>query len=203
MVMSEWEKMLAGQSYLSTDAEIIARRKHGKTLCDTLNNLQPNDAVEMAELYMQIFGRCGNGLWLITPVYFTYGCNIEIGNDTFVNMNCTFLDSGPIKIGNRCLIGPDVKIYTSSHPVMPERHWRDEQDQLHITNFTLPVRIGNNVWVGGGAILCPGVAIGDNSVIAAGSVVNKSIPTNVLAAGNACCVRRGISLDYIIASPIL
>ena len=195
IVMTEWDKMLAGQPYLSTDADMIARRRCGKALCDALNSLDANDDAGRAALCQQMLGHCGERLWLLTPFYFTYGCNIEIGDDTFINMNCTFLDSGRITIGERCLIGPDVKIYTSSHPVQPQRHWRDACGVLHIENFALPVAIGNNVWIGGGAILCPGVIIGDNSVIAAGSIVNKSIPANVLAAGNPCCVRRDISLD--------
>ncbi len=195
MAMTEWEKMLAGHSYLSTDPEVLERRSRGKALCDALNRLDADDDAGRAALCKALLGRCGDGLWLLTPFYFTYGCNIEIGSDTFINMNCTFLDSGRIKVGDRCLIGPDVKIYTSSHPVGPVRHWRDENDALHITNFTLPVAIGNNVWIGGGVIVCPGVTIGDNSVIAAGSVVNASVPANVMAAGNPCRVKRSIAED--------
>lgn len=191
--MTEWEKMLTGQPYLSTDADVMTRRKRGKVLCDALNRLEPDDDAQRAELCRQLLGCCGERLWLLTPFYFTYGCNIEIGNDTFINMNCTFLDSGRILIGDRCLIGPDVKIYTSSHPTQAERHWTDADGVLRITNFTQPITVGNNVWIGGGAILCPGVEIGSNSVIAAGSVVNQSIPANVMAAGNPCRVKHALS----------
>lgn len=188
--MTEWQKMIAGEQYLSSDPELMRRRNTAKRMERELDAVNPEDFEARTKLLRQLLGKCGDRLWLLLPFRFTYGCNISLGDDTFVNMNCTFLDSGLITIGNRCLIGPDVKIYTSSHPLGPQRHWADEKGSLHITNFTLPVTIGNNVWIGGGTILCPGISIGDNSVIAAGSVVNRSIPANVMAAGNPCRVKR-------------
>lgn len=190
--MTEWEKMIAGEQYLSSDAEIMQRRNAGRRLCAEINALDADDFEGRTALLQNTLGRCGERLWLLQPFYFTYGCNISIGDDSFVNMNCTFLDSGLITIGDRCLIGPDVKIYTSSHPVTPERHWEGKDGKLHITNFALPVTIGNNVWIGGGAILCPGVTIGDDCVIGAGSVVTHSLPAGVLAAGNPCTVKRSV-----------
>lgn len=190
--MTEWEKMVNGERYLSSEPEIMRRRNAGRLLCARINALDPDDFEGRAALLRQAFGGCGERLWLLQPFYFTYGCNIFIGDNSFINMNCTFLDSGLITIGDRCLIGPDVKIYTSSHPTTPERHWADENGTLHITNFALPVTIGNNVWIGGGAILCPGVTIGDDCVIGAGSVVTRSLPAGVLAAGNPCTVKRNV-----------
>lgn len=190
--MTEWEKMLSGERYISTVPEVMEKRDIGRRRNAALNALEADDYAGRTALLQQTLGYCGERLWLLQPFFFTYGCNISIGNDTFINMNCTFLDSGHITVGERCLIGPDVKIYTSSHPTAPPRHFTDENGRLQIINFTRPVTIGNNVWIGGGTVICPGVSIGDNCVIAAGSVVTKDIPADTMAAGNPCRVKKSL-----------
>ena len=128
-----------------------------------------------------------------TPFHCDYGKNIFLGNDVIINMNCTFVDNKPIRIGNRVLIASNVQIYTSSHPILPQERlvpdWRERRTTFFRT-FARPIEIKDNVWIGGGCILLPGVTIGENSVIGAGSVVTSSVPGNCVAVGNPCRVIR-------------
>lgn len=128
-----------------------------------------------------------------TPFYCDYGSNIFIGNDVIININCTFVDNRPIYIGNQVLIASNVQVYTATHPVLPQERyvsgWKDKKTDYYRT-YASPVEIKDNVWIGGGSIILPGVTIGENSVIGAGSVVNRSIPANCVAVGNPCKVIR-------------
>lgn len=138
-----------------------------------------------------MFGSCGENARVNQPVWVDYGCNISLGTNSLINMNCTLLDTGRITIGDNTLIGPDVKIYTAVHPLSADEHiYIDETGKTAIRTKTVPVSIGNNVWIGGGTIILPGVTIGDNTVIGAGSVVIKSIPSNVVACGNPCTIKK-------------
>ena len=140
-----------------------------------------------------IFGKCGDHVRVNQPLLVDYGCNISVGNNCLINMNCTISDTGKITIGDNTLIGPDVKIYTAVHSIKAEeRRAVDEHGNAYIVTKTKPVIIGSNVWIGGGVVILPGVEIGDNTVIGAGSVVAKSIPANVVAYGNPCRVARKI-----------
>ncbi len=133
-----------------------------------------------------------------TPFHCDYGKNIFLGNNVIINMNCTFVDNQPIRIGDNVLIASNVQLYTSSHPVLPEERlvpdWKERQTTFFRT-YARPIEIKNNVWIGGGCILLAGVTIGENSVIGAGSVVNRSIPPNCVAAGNPCKVIRYFDAD--------
>lgn len=123
------------------------------------------------------------------PFYVDYGSNISLGDNGLINLNCTLLDTGEITIGNNTLIGPDVKIYTATHPKNGiDRFWR-EDGVCAVKTMTSPVHIGDYVWIGGGAVILPGVTIGNNVVIGAGSVVKSSIPDNAIACGNPCTVK--------------
>lgn len=181
---SEFEKMKNGEEYFSRDPYILNMRNRGFALMQKLNASEPTDVENRKQLCNEIFGKVGNNFWISPPFYFTYGKNIIIGDDVFINMNCTFLDSGIIEIGNDTLIGPDVKIYTSCHPTDSNRHVLDNEGNKQIYNYTKKIRIGNNVWIGGGSIILGGVSIGDNSVVGAGSVVNRDVPKNVVVVGN-------------------
>lgn len=151
------------------------------------------DTKKRTEILRELLGSVGENVAIDTPFHCDYGKNIFVGNDVIINMNCTFVDNKPIRIGDRVLIASNVQIYTSSHPVLPNERlvpdWK-ERGTAFFTTYARPIRIENNVWIGGGCILLPGVTIGENSVIGAGSVVNRSIPSNCVAAGNPCRVIR-------------
>jgi Acetyltransferase (isoleucine patch superfamily) len=149
-------------------------------------------------LLRQLLGGIGENVAIDTPFHCDYGKNIFLGNNVIINMNCTFVDNQPIRIGDNVLIASNVQLYTSSHPVLPEERlvpdWKERQTTFFRT-YARPIEIKNNVWIGGGWILLAGVTIGENSVIGAGSVVNRSIPPNCVAAGNPCKVIRYFDAD--------
>ena len=151
------------------------------------------DTDKRAEILQELLGNVGENVAIDTPFHCDYGKNIFLGNDVIINMNCTFVDNKPIRIGDRVLIASNVQIYTSSHPVLPQERlvpdWK-ERGTTFFRTYARPVEIKNNVWIGGGCILLPGVTIGENSVIGAGSVVNRSIPPNCVAVGNPCQIIR-------------
>ena len=125
------------------------------------------------------------------PVYVDYGYNIQLADNSFINMHCTLLDTAPIIIGENTLIGPDVKIYTAVHALDgAERFWLEEDGTAAVKTQAAPVKIGSFTWIGGGSVILPGVTIGDNAVIGAGSVVTQSIPDNAVACGNPCKIRK-------------
>lgn len=151
------------------------------------------DVATKRALLEELFGQIGERVAVDIPFHCDYGKNIFIGSDVIINMNCTFVDNRPIRIGNRVLIASNVQIYTASHPVLPEERfnadWKETQKPFFRT-YAQPVTIEDGAWIGGGAILLPGVTIGENSVVGAGSVVTSSIPPNCVAVGNPCRVIR-------------
>ena len=156
--------------------------------------LSDYDDIEKRTAILQgLLGSIGENVAIDTPFHCDYGKNIFLGNDVIINMNCTFVDNKPIRIGNRVLIASNVQIYTSSHPILPQERlvpdWRERRTTFFRT-FARPIEIKDNVWIGGGCILLPGVTIGENSVIGAGSVVTSSVPGNCVAVGNPCRVIR-------------
>ena len=189
--MTEKDKMLGGEFYDTRDLELRRLSNNAKDLMRIYNSL-PAENIELRnQIIHLLFGSCGENARVNQPIWVDYGCNISLGANSLINMNCTFLDTGRITIGDNTLIGPDVKIYTAVHPVSAEKRiYTDEIGRSAIRTQTAPVVIGNNVWIGGGAIILPGVTIGDNTVIGAGSVVTKSIPANAVACGNPCTVKK-------------
>lgn len=147
------------------------------------------DTEKRTSIFRELLGGIGENVAIDTPFHCDYGKNIFLGNDVIVNMNCTFVDNKTIRIGDRVLIASNVQIYTSSHPVLPQERfvpdWRERQTTFFRT-YARPIEIESNVWIGGGCILLPGVTIGKNSVIGAGSVVTRPIPPNCAAVGNPC-----------------
>lgn len=190
--MTEKEKMLAGELYDCGDPELLELWHKGKNLAREYNSLDSFDMNSKNEILKKLLGSTGSNVWITAPFYVDYGCNIHLGNNCEINMNCTFLDDNKISIGDNALIAPNVQIYTAYHPT----HYADRFHQSADGSFdfckteTAPVTIGNNVWIGGGAIILPGVTIGDNVVIGAGSVVTKNIPSNTIAYGNPCQVKQ-------------
>ncbi|WP_047244802.1 sugar O-acetyltransferase [Maribacter thermophilus] len=190
--MTEKEKMLRGEYYNSRDTELLAMYHNARRLLKEYNNLDSDQGEERERILSDLFGKKGSGVWVEIPFFCDYGTNIHIGENTFVNTNCMFLDNNRITIGKNGLIAPYVQIYTASHPLKAsERIVEKDGGSAYLTS-SKPVVIGDNVWIGGNAIICPGVTIGDNVTIGSGSVVVKDLPDNVLAMGNPCKVVRNI-----------
>lgn len=188
--MTEREKMLAGELYDCGDTELLCQWHKAKDLTKEYNNLKSDDNINKERILTELLGGKGKNIWITAPFYADYGNNIYFGNNCEVNMNCTFLDDNEIIIGDNALIAPNVQIYTAFHPTNAKDRFEEKTDDgfSFCKTITSPVKIGNDVWIGGGSIILPGVIIGDNVTIGAGSVVTKSIPSNTIAYGNPCCV---------------
>lgn len=184
--MTEKEKMLAGQLYDPGEEELCRERALAKKICWEYNRLSPDDREGQVALMKQLLGQAGEQFHIEAPFYCDYGRYIRIGENFYANHNCVILDGGGVEIGDFVLLAPNVGIYTAGHPLDAER--RDAG-----LEYAYPVKIGNHVWVGGGVSILPGVEIGDYTVIGAESVVTKSLPANVLAAGNPCRVIRELT----------
>ena len=186
--MTEKEKMLQGAIYDCGDKELINRWHLAKKLQQEYNNTLSTDRKRLNEILSELLGSKGENIWITAPFFVDYGENIHLGEHVEINMNCVFLDCNKIEIGNYSGIGPGVHIYTVFHPIRANERLGER------SNFwksqTAPVKIGKNVWIGGGSILLPGITIGDNTTIGAGSIVTKDIPENVLALGNPCRIIR-------------
>ncbi|MEO8352582.1 MAG: sugar O-acetyltransferase [Chthoniobacteraceae bacterium] len=179
---SEKEKMLAGELYDPLNPILCAERRRARDLCQALNQTADAQEKERTALLRDLFGT-ESDVWIQPPFYCDYGTNIRLGKKVFFNFNCVVLDVMEVVIGDNVLFAPAVQIYTATHPISAaqRRTWLE---------FARPIEIGSDVWVGGGAIICPGVKIGSGTVIGAGSVVTKDIPSGVIAAGNPCRVLR-------------
>jgi maltose O-acetyltransferase len=182
--LTEREKMLAGDLYDPLDAELVAGRGRARDLCQALNATAEAGQAERRRILRELFGQGGDSVWMQPPFYCDYGSNIELGERVFFNFNCVVLDVCRVRIGSFTLFGPAVQIYTPLHPLDAELRRKQE--------FGKPVEIGPDVWVGGGAIILPGVTIGARAVIGAGSVVTRDVPAGMFAAGNPCRVVRAV-----------
>jgi maltose O-acetyltransferase len=182
---TENEKMLAGELYDPLDPELVRARERARDLCQDLNVTREKDQDARRRIVKELFGTGGESVWMQPPFFCDYGSNIQLGERVFFNFNCVILDVCQVKIGDFTLFGPAVQIYTATHPMNSELRRKQE--------FGKPIEIGSDVWVGGGAIICPGVKIGSKTVIGAGSVVTRDIPDGVFAAGNPCRVVREIT----------
>jgi maltose O-acetyltransferase len=182
---SERDKMLAGELYDPLDRELVAARDRARDLCQALNATREAQREERRRIVRELLGAGGDSVWIQPPFFCDYGSNILLGERVFFNFNCIVLDVCQVTIGDYTLFGPAVQVYTAMHPMNAERRRKQE--------FAKPIEIGSDVWVGGGAIICPGVRIGSRSVIGAGSVVTRDIPEGVFAAGNPCRMIREIS----------
>ena len=179
---TEREKMLAGELYDPLDAELSMMRTRARDLCAELALTREAQEPERRRLLSALFASGGDTAWIQPPFHCDYGANIHLGEKVFFNLGCVVLDVCEVRIGSFTLFGPGVQIYAATHPM----------DALlrRTRELGKPVDVGADVWVGGGAILCPGVSIGARSVIGAGSVVTRDIPADVVAAGNPCRVLR-------------
>ena len=181
---TEWEKMLKGELYDPFDPELVRARNRARDLCQGLNATREEQQEERRRILRELFGRGGDTVWMQPPFFCDYGTNIELGERVFFNFNCVVLDVCRVRIGDYTLFGPGVQILTPMHPMNAELRRCEE--------YGKPIEIGADVWVGGGALILPGVRIGSRAVIGAGSVVTRDVPDGVFAAGNPCRVIGGI-----------
>ncbi|SCF86419.1 sugar O-acetyltransferase [Streptomyces sp. Ncost-T10-10d] len=179
------ERMLAGDLYIADDPDIATSQQRAVRLAARYQAAYAEDTEAARSVVAELIGDLGVGAHIRPPLFVDYGAHITVGQDTFINYNLTALDVAPITIGRDCQIGPNVQLLTPTHPVEPQ----PRRDKLEAAK---PITIGDNVWLGGGAIVLAGVSIGDNSVIGAGAVVTKDIPANVVAVGNPARVIRSI-----------
>ncbi|PGZ20166.1 MULTISPECIES: maltose acetyltransferase domain-containing protein [Bacillus cereus group] len=185
---TEKEKMLAGEMYIPDDAELVADRVKARRLTCLYNESIEKGDQQCFSLLEQLLGSSADGKPHINADFrCDYGYNIHVGKNFFANFNCVILDVCEVKIGDNCMMAPGVHIYTATHPLHPvERNSGKE--------YGKPVKIGDNVWIGGGAIINPGISIGDNVVIASGSVVTKDVPYNVVIGGNPAKIIKKLDL---------
>ena len=180
---TEKQKMLAGEMYLANDPQLVAERLRARDCCQALNTLPASapDAARTAAT-QALFGASTNAQ-VTPPFHCDYGTNIALGANVYFNFNCVVLDVAPVTIGDNVMFGPAVQVYTATHPL-------DADARRSGREFAKPIAIGDDAWIGGGAILCPGVTIGARAVVGAGSVVTRDIPADTFAAGNPCRVIR-------------
>ena len=184
--MTTRELMKSTKVYCSSDPELVDEQLHCLDRLYDFNMTRPLEMEKRMAILKEIIGSMGENCYIEPPLHANWGCNTHLGKNVYANFNLTLVDDNDIFIGDDVLIGPNVVIATAGHPVAPELRRK-------VAQFNIPVRIGNNVWIGAGAIILPGVTIGDNSVIGAGSIVTKDIPHDVVAVGNPCRILREIS----------
>ena len=185
--MTQAERMKKGLLYLPLDEEILKVQLDAQELLYDYNRTRPHETEKRRELLKKMFGEIGENCYIEPPLYANWGVkNCRFGSNIYANYGLTLVDDEEISVGDNTMIGPGVVISSAGHPVLPELREKGYQ-------YNLPVRIGRNCWIGSGTIINPGVSVGDNTVIGAGSVVTKDIPANVVAVGAPCRVMREIS----------
>ncbi len=181
MDKTEREKMMAGVLYKASDEELVLMRKSARRLLEAYNASTVDEPEKRNDMLIRLFAKVGRSTEIEPPFYCDYGSNIHAGDGLYMNFGCVVLDCNKVDIGDKVLFGPYVQVYTAYHPTDPDIR----RSGLELAS---PVTIGNNVWIGGGAIICSGVKIGDNTTIGAGSIVTRDVPPGVVAAGNPCRV---------------
>ncbi|MDQ0112138.1 sugar O-acetyltransferase [Paenibacillus harenae] len=169
--------MISGELYNAGDATLINDRLSARRLTRLFNQTNETEDIRRMELLKQLFGSTGSNLYVEPTFRCDYGYNIHVGDNFYANFDCVFLDVCEIRIGDNCIIAPGVHIYTATHPL-------DARERITGAEYGKPVTIGDNVWIGGRAVINPGVTIGHNAVIASGAVVTKDVPDNVVVGGN-------------------
>ncbi len=174
---TEKEKMLCGELYLASDEELRRERRHARMLTRLYNQTEETDIETRLTLLKQLLGSQGEHAYIEPPFHCDYGSNIFVGENFYANFDCVILDVCRVSIGKNCLMGPGVHIYTATHPI-------DAQERAKGAEYGRPVTIGDNAWIGGRAVINPGLIIGNNVIIASGAVVTKDIPDDVVVGGN-------------------
>lgn len=169
--------MLAGELYHPGDPKLVMERLRAKQLFQRINKMGEEDAEQRTQLFYELLGKARTNLHIEPPFYCDYGYNIEVGKNVFMNYNCCILDVTKVHVGNHVLFGPNVQVYTATHPI-------DYKLRRSGLEYAKPITIGSDVWIGGNVVICPGVTIGDGVVIGAGSVVTKDVPEGTVVKGN-------------------
>ncbi|NND62183.1 MAG: sugar O-acetyltransferase [Flavobacteriaceae bacterium] len=175
--MTEKQKMLSGEMYDPNDPVLKQEREHARLTFQQINHLDENNLELRIRLFSQLLGSAGDNFFIEPPFFCDYGYNIDLGTNVYMNFGCCILDVMPVSIGDNTMVGPNVQIYTATHPLEAEARNSGRE-------FAKPISIGKDVWLGGGAIICPGVIIGDGAVIGAGAVVTKDVESNTFVGGN-------------------
>ena len=183
--MTEKEIMLSGGMYDPFDPQLVEERKNARILFQKINKLSDEDKDLRDQMFYELFGSAGTNLYIEPPFFCDYGSNIHVGDNVFMNFGCTILDVMEVKIGSNVMFAPNVHLYTATHPL-------EAKERNSGREFAKPITIGNDVWIGGGAIICPGVSLGNGVVVGAGAVVTKSFGNNVFIAGNPAKVIKPI-----------
>lgn len=174
---TEKEKMLAGEMYNSADAQLVKDREYARRQVRIYNETSETEGEKRTQLLRELFGSTGENVYIEPNIRVDYGYNIFVGENFSANFDCVILDVCEVRFGDNCMLAPGVHVYTATHPLDPtERNSGKE--------YAKPIIFGDNVWIGGSAVINPGVSIGDNVVIASGSVVTKDVPNNVVVGGN-------------------
>lgn len=184
--MNTRERMENGQLYFCTDEEVAKEQLKCLDRLYDFNRTRPSEMPKRMALLKEILAEVGENCYVEPPLHANWGINTHFGNNVYANFNLTLVDDCDIYVGDSVMFGPNVTVAVAGHPIDPGLRRK-------VAQFNIPVRIGNNVWIGAGAVILPGVTIGDNSVIGAGSIVTKDIPANVVAVGNPCRVLREIN----------
>ncbi|MEK4029546.1 sugar O-acetyltransferase [Pseudobacillus sp. FSL P4-0506] len=174
---TEKEKMLSGEIYFADDSELTQERENARRLTRLFNQTTETEGNRRTELLKKLFGSTGENIYVEPTLRCDYGYNLHVGANFYANFDCVFLDVCEIRIGDNCFIAPGVHIYTAAHPL-------NARERISGAEYGLPVHIGHNVWIGGRAVINPGVKIGNNVVVASGAVVTKDVPDNVVVGGN-------------------
>jgi len=182
---SEKDKMIAGELYRPADPQLAADRRRAHALALRYGTIAHDDDPARPALLRELVGAVGERSVVLPPFACDYGYNIALGRNVFVNYNCVFLDCGPISLGDETMLGPAVQLYTAAHPL-------DAAERRSGIEWTRPIRIGRDVWIGGGAVVLPGVTIGDGAVVGAGSVVTRDVPPGAVVVGNPARIVRNI-----------
>jgi maltose O-acetyltransferase len=194
MPQSELERMRTGEPYDSRDPGILALAHRARALLAAFASIPSTDAAECHRTLVALLGEVGDGVWIEPPFFCDYGQHIAIGSDSFVNVNCVFLDSAPIRLGANVLVGPGVQLLTVTHPLAAADRIVLATDRRSgrapYRTSARPITVGDNAWIGAGSIVLPGVTIGAGAVIGASSLVTKDVPPHALAFGQPCRVQR-------------
>ena len=183
--MSVWESMQSGELYLPSDEALLKEQRRLLDILYEFNATRPSELEKRTQLLRRLFAEIGEDCYIEPPLHANWGAHTHFGRNVYANFGLTLVDDGDIYVGDNVMFGPHVTLATAGHPVLPELREKGMQ-------FNQPIRIGRNVWIGAGAIVLPGVTIGDGTVVGAGSVVTKDLPENVVAVGNPCHILREI-----------
>lgn len=182
----EYERMLAGDLYVARDILPEHKSIHGKMIAQQINQVPIENTAEIVRLERTLFGKAGQNLYVNPPINVDYGCHITVGDNFYANMDCIFLDVNRVTIGNNVMVGPRVGFYTAGHPIVADIRIEDLE-------FGSPIVVEDNVWIGGSAVILPGVTIGKNAIVGAGAVVTKDVHANSIVGGNPAKVIRMIN----------